>query len=546
MIQTENINLPILQEGDKYSKDIQNQAFRDIDREIKGLNDRVKILDNVEGSIIETKEDVEALKINKADTITTNNKFEQTNQQINKINEQLDNIVQHSFNSSKTYSVENLNSLELQSVINSMNDNDTLIMNGVFIINESVIFSKDINIIGNNSILVTNKEGLDCTFIFNNCSFTLDKINFNQNLKGRTSVEVNNCNNFRIENCSFTGYSKEYDYYKTDGGIRINNSKFGTISKCYWVEHGNQYDTTSANLNRCVTIQDNSDFITIDNCKVNKVNQGFVVASGKANKIINCDFNEVNDNGIYIVENIGGCIISKNNFINMNDEAIVLKGNNVLIDCNNFNGVTNNVIAFCGSTINCKIINNNTIGGNFIKQRSEYPDDVQTNLLVKNNTVSTGNVYAVIQIIKGENCIIADNTLECNISTAYRYIIKFEDTSSAKIYNNELINIGTAQDNTYAIYLPTSFTKGIIQNNNTKGCRIKDESLNANIINQTLTNSNYMYGGSINIISGSGSPEGLLKCKKGTMFTRTDTSTDYSLYIKTTDKTVNTGWIKIY
>ena len=90
MIQTENINLPILQEGDKYSKDIQNQAFRDIDREIKGLNDRVKILDNVEGSIIETKEDVEALKINKADTITTNNKFEQTNQQINKINEQLE------------------------------------------------------------------------------------------------------------------------------------------------------------------------------------------------------------------------------------------------------------------------------------------------------------------------------------------------------------------------------------------------------------------------------------------------------------------------
>ena len=99
MIQTENINLPILQEGDKYSKDIQNQAFRDIDREIKGLNDRVKILDNVEGSIIETKEDVESLKVNKADALTTNNKFEQLDNKIetkiSEVNEQLETIVQY-------------------------------------------------------------------------------------------------------------------------------------------------------------------------------------------------------------------------------------------------------------------------------------------------------------------------------------------------------------------------------------------------------------------------------------------------------------------
>lgn len=62
MIQTENIKLPILQQGDKYSKEIQNQAFIDIDREIKGLSDRIELLDNVEGSIVDTINDLNTVK----------------------------------------------------------------------------------------------------------------------------------------------------------------------------------------------------------------------------------------------------------------------------------------------------------------------------------------------------------------------------------------------------------------------------------------------------------------------------------------------------
>ena len=523
MKRTENLNLPIYDnpESDIFKINDVNNAHETIDKQYKELK-------------------------NIKETVESTNPSANLQGQINDINASLDNIIQHSFNSSKTYSVENLNSLELQSVINSMNNNDTLIMNGVFIINESVIISKDINIIGNNSILVTNKEGLECTFIFNNCSFNIKNLKFDQNLKGRTSIDMVNCNNFIIEKCSFTGYSKEFGYYQTDGGIRIANSKFGKITECTWLNHGNQYDTTTENLNRCVTIQASSNFITLNNNTFTSVNQGIVIASGNSNKIVNNDFYDVKDNAIYVVDDIEGLIISKNNFIDLKDEAIVLKGNNIIIDCNNFTNIVNNVIAFCGGTKNCKIINNNITGGNFIKQRAEYPDDVQTNLIIKNNIAKTGNVYAMVQITKAENCIIADNTLECNISTAYRYIIKFESTTSAKIYNNELINNGTAQENTYAIFLPTSFTKGFIQNNNTKGCRIKDESLNADIINQTLTSSNYMYGGTMNIINGAGSPESVLKCKKGTLFARTDTSTDYSLYVKTTDKNVNTGWVKIY
>ena len=62
MKQTPNINLPILEQGDKYLKETQNEAFSVIDREIAGLNSAISSLDNAEGSIIDTKNDVETLK----------------------------------------------------------------------------------------------------------------------------------------------------------------------------------------------------------------------------------------------------------------------------------------------------------------------------------------------------------------------------------------------------------------------------------------------------------------------------------------------------
>lgn len=62
MKQTPNINLPILEQSDKYLKETQNEAFSVIDREIAGLNSAISVLDNVEGSIVDTKSDVETLK----------------------------------------------------------------------------------------------------------------------------------------------------------------------------------------------------------------------------------------------------------------------------------------------------------------------------------------------------------------------------------------------------------------------------------------------------------------------------------------------------
>lgn len=65
---TQNINLPIVEDNDLYSKEINNLAFEKIDEEIQGLADIVETLDSPENSIADIKKD------------------------INDINEQLDNI----------------------------------------------------------------------------------------------------------------------------------------------------------------------------------------------------------------------------------------------------------------------------------------------------------------------------------------------------------------------------------------------------------------------------------------------------------------------
>ena len=60
---TTNIGLPIVGDNDLYSKEINNEAFRIIDDNIKGLSEKIETLDNVEGSILETVERINDLDL---------------------------------------------------------------------------------------------------------------------------------------------------------------------------------------------------------------------------------------------------------------------------------------------------------------------------------------------------------------------------------------------------------------------------------------------------------------------------------------------------
>ena len=89
MKQTSNYNLPILEAGDKYLKDYQNDAFSVIDTELKAMNDKINTLDNVEGSILETNQE---LKNTNAEIIDARVGQTTLGDKIRNIDTQLDNI----------------------------------------------------------------------------------------------------------------------------------------------------------------------------------------------------------------------------------------------------------------------------------------------------------------------------------------------------------------------------------------------------------------------------------------------------------------------
>ena len=89
MKQTSNYNLPILEAGDKYLKDYQNDAFSVIDTELKAMNDKINTLDNVEGSILETNQ---GLKNTNAEIIDARVGQTTLGDKIRNIDTQLDNI----------------------------------------------------------------------------------------------------------------------------------------------------------------------------------------------------------------------------------------------------------------------------------------------------------------------------------------------------------------------------------------------------------------------------------------------------------------------
>lgn len=64
---TQNINLPIVEDNDLYSKEINNLAFEKIDEEIQGLADIVETLVSPENSITDVKKDIKDIKSDVAD-----------------------------------------------------------------------------------------------------------------------------------------------------------------------------------------------------------------------------------------------------------------------------------------------------------------------------------------------------------------------------------------------------------------------------------------------------------------------------------------------
>jgi hypothetical protein len=77
---TQNINLPIVEDNDLYSKEINNLAFEKIDEEIQGLADIVETLDSPENGIADVKKDISDIK---NDVVDINEQLDTNTKQLN-------------------------------------------------------------------------------------------------------------------------------------------------------------------------------------------------------------------------------------------------------------------------------------------------------------------------------------------------------------------------------------------------------------------------------------------------------------------------------
>lgn len=217
-------------------------------------------------------------------------------------------------------------------------------------------------------------------------------IHFNQNLKGRNSLWFEDCQDVMVSGCSFTGYTAEFGYYKTDSGIMLYNVTGSKIYDCSFFDHGNQYDETTETLNRCITHQGTSTECDIRGCSFKRVNQAIVSDTGSI-FVSYCSFEEVHDNDFYLLG--GRAIVSHCDMNDRYDECIVAGHMEYLAISNlSVKNVPNKFLAITADNDeivleNCTIYNEIDEGQFIVWRESNY----KVNKLTINNVTFKNDRY---------------------------------------------------------------------------------------------------------------------------------------------------------
>ena len=322
---------------------------------------------------------------------------------IKNITSQLNNLVQ--FVSDEETLKNAINLSRVGGVIQLLNDVD---------ITEQIIIDKDITFDGCGHKLKCVTNGLsDWIKIISN-KIEIKNTSFDDNLKGRVIIATNT-NDVKISNCYFTGYSKEYGYYKTDGLIRVDGeTKNIVIDNCIFENSGFQYSHDASELNRAITLNDiNIETAVIKNSIFRKVNQG-IVSVGKSILVDGCLFDYVKDNSIYTsgeTLKVVNC-----DFKHQQDEPIVTSSLINNISNNTFNEYNNKCVCFGGSINNAFVINNTFINNNGSQCLAFRDGLTAKSINFSNNTVLTASsqnyTYPIIVMETVENMIFNNNYIE--------------------------------------------------------------------------------------------------------------------------------------
>lgn len=373
----------------------------------------------------------------------------------------------------------------LKSAIEKTPENGkVLIPKGSYTLEKTIKVSKNIKIVGNNTEFITNKDGLDGMFIFNAENVHIQGIKFNQNLKGRSTLKINNSKTIRITECDFTGYSAEFGHAPTDSAILINNPTVTcetVIMKGNMVfDHGFQYDNTSY-LNRAITIQGKVNKAVISDNIFKNVNQGVVTTSGLVSFIFNSNtISGVKDNFLYVLST-KKTVISGNDFSEGLDECIVISGDNVKISDNIFTEIANKAIGINAKVQNLSVTDNifqneTTPLSSFLAWRDSI--HVVENLILTRNEVhqKVSNITNPYTCYFGvvNNFIISSNIF--NLATLQNQaILYFNEIATGQVEGNHFIGGNFTSP---AISLGSNYASGsiIFRDNLLKGCRLRADN----------------------------------------------------------------------
>lgn len=321
-------------------------------------------------------------------------------------------------------------------------------------------------------------EGMDAIFRITDVNgFFVSGFKFNQNLKGRTTMDIARCSNFVVEKCYVTGYSKEYGYYKTDGGIRMTDVTNGKIVFNTWEDHGYQYSNATENLNRCLQIGGTaSDNILVLGNTFNRVNQAIVTGSGN-HIIIGNHFVNIRDNVLYQVDFTNRTIFSGNYVDHRYDEALVVDVGSITVTSNQFKNVPNKVVSIGG---NCEtiIIQGNTFTTPDITSMAQFiawrdATKVVKRMLVSGNTfrcLSNTNNYDYFSLGSVELFTFTDNLVEVITQDSQKMLAFVGATAKGLVAFNTFIGTNSTSF-TYHVTSSVTDYDMLYKDNDMTNCR---------------------------------------------------------------------------
>ena len=385
-----------------------------------------------------------------------------------------------------------------QSLINALNDCDTLnknlvIPNGEYELTSSINI-KDIIIDGNNSVITYNGEN-NINYLITGNNINIKNIKFNLNNKSYSLLENKHFNNIEIDNIEvYNGittinegnYSQNYGLYLDGNNVILKNSKIynnkghgaginpTTSNSSYYIDNckfNNNGDTGNLSLgliNATRTSGNNYKILSITNCTAeNNNNSGIATHQADNTHIINCNCNNNGEHGIVFMDcknsTITNCTCLNNTVAGIrlqgdysfNDEKTGV--NNCVISNNVINGVYGiNISNKCHDiTILNNIINTTNLTIYISRALNDIPN---YNLLIKNNYLTSNEIKTNGEI--ATNGYVENLSMENIVNGVPSHITK--NYVNGRIFNYQELNYGNIANivtDPYSILTSSQWTK---------------------------------------------------------------------------------------